>query len=334
MRNFTAGVGRQYIGEIGKTDNGNVVVTTHLYDGKKSLPLDIELYQHADSLPEGKEDPKFKKKPELALGLIDKSLKRGYRPGIILIDSAYGNNKSFLLKLEKKKLKYIGGIAKNRNILVKTPSKELEEIRVDEYAQWLSSEEFKEIQIQGEKPRTVWVAIIEVEISKLEGIRKIAIVTDIRQVALREARGRGSLAPRVLMNAPVFEDAEDIDYLMTNVEGEIVTEQWIVDTYSERNWVEVFYREAKGWLGLKEYQVREQKSLERHFILVFCAYTFILWHKLTGGLRRRWANKPITTFPEALEAFRTAISYRFVEWLNQNRDVFIAYKASLGLVWA
>ncbi len=49
--NFTAGVGRQYIGEIGKTDNGNVVVTTHLYDGKKSLPLDIELYQHCNSLP-------------------------------------------------------------------------------------------------------------------------------------------------------------------------------------------------------------------------------------------------------------------------------------------
>ena len=35
----------------------------------------------------------------------------------------------------------------------------------------------------------------------LEGQRKIAIV----------------------MSAPVFEDAEDIDYLMTNVEGEIVT---------------------------------------------------------------------------------------------------------------
>ena len=310
--NFTAGVGRQYIGEIGKTDNGNVVVTTHLYDGKKSLPLDIELYQHADSLPEGKKDPLFKKKPELALALIDKSLKRGYRPGIVLIDAAYGNNKTFLLELEKKNLKYIGGIAKNRKILVKTKSNQLEEIRVDEYAQWLSSEEFKEIQIQGEKPRTVWVAIIEAEISKLEGQRKIAIV----------------------MNAPVFEEAEDIDYLITNVEGEDVTEQWIVDTYSERNWVEVFYREAKGWLGLKEYQVREKKSLERHFILVFCAYTFILWHKLTGGLRRRWANKPLNTFPEALEAFRTAVSYRFVEWLNHNRDLFAAYKASLGFVWA
>ena len=310
--NFTAGVGRQYIGEIGKTDNGNVVVTTHLYDGKKSLPLDIELYQHGDSLPEGKKDPKFKKKPTLALELIDKSRARGERPGIVLVDSSYGNNTSFLKELETRKLKYIGGIAKNRNIVFKNQSGKTDTIRIDEYAQWISDEEFKEIQIPGEKPRTVWVAIIEVEISKLIGQRKIAIV----------------------MSAPVFEEAEDIDYLITNVEGEDVTEQWIVETYSERNWVEVFYREAKGWLGLSEYQVREKNSLERHFILVFCAYTFILWHKLTGGLRRRWANKPLDTFPEALEAFRTAISYRFVEWLNQNRHVFAAYKASCGFVWA
>ncbi len=253
--NFTAGVGRQYIGEIGKTDNGNVVVTTHLYDGKKSLPLDIGLYQHADSLPEGKEDPKFKKKPELAKTLIDKSLKRGYRPGIVLIDSSYGNNTYFLKYLEEKKLNYIGGMAKNRNILIKDKSGKSEAIRIDEYAQWISSEEFKEIQIQGEKPRTVWVAIIEAEISQLKGQRKIAIV----------------------MNAPVFEDAEDIDYLITNVEGEIVTEQWIVDTYSERNWVEVFYREAKGWLGLKEYQVREKKSERKAFYLgILCLYFYSL----------------------------------------------------------
>ena len=72
--------------------------------------------------------------------------------------------------------------------------------------------------------------------------------------------------------------------------------------------MEFFYREAKGWLGLKEYQVRGEKSIKRHFILVSCAYTFILWHKLTGGLRRHWANKPLNTFTEALEAFRKAVS--------------------------
>jgi SRSO17 transposase len=78
-----------------------VVVTTHLYDGKKSLPLDIELYQHASSLPEGRKDIEFKKKPELALELIDRSLERGYRSGIVLIDAGYGNNIKFLLELEK-----------------------------------------------------------------------------------------------------------------------------------------------------------------------------------------------------------------------------------------
>ena len=39
------------------------MVTTHLYDGKKSLPLDVELYQPASSLPKGKKDEEFQKKP-------------------------------------------------------------------------------------------------------------------------------------------------------------------------------------------------------------------------------------------------------------------------------
>ncbi len=134
----------------------------------------------------------------------------------------------------------------------------------------VAREEFQEIQIPGEKTRTVWVAIISAEISQLKGQRKIAIVTDI-------SRGRGCLAPRVLMNAPVFEEAEDIDYLITNVEGEKVTEQWIVETYGQRNWVEVFYREAKGWLGLGEYQVREKKSERKAFYSgILCLYFYPL----------------------------------------------------------
>ena len=310
--NFTDGVGRQYIGQIGKTDNGVVIVTSHLYDGKKSLPLDIELYKKADSLPEGKEDPEFKKKPEIAINLIDKTLARGYKPGIVLMDAGYGNNTSFLQELENRKLKYIGGIAKNRKVIIQKTENETEEIRVDNLTKALPVEAFTKIQLNLEQPRTVWVAIQQVELSQCKGKKVIAIV----------------------MNADTFETATEIDYLMSNVDLSKATEEWIVKTYSQRNWVEVFYREAKGPLGLNEYQVRDEISLKRHFIMVFCAYTFILWHTLTGGLRRKWANKPLNTFSDALEAFRTAISFRFVKWLNQNWDVFSAYKASLGFVWA
>lgn len=310
--NFTDGVGRQYIGEIGKTDNGIVVVTTHLYDGKKSLPLDLELYQHASSLPEGKKDPLFLKKPELALSLIDRTLNRGYRPGIVLIDAGYGNNTSFLLELEKRQLTYLGGIAKNRRVRVCTVPKSGTSLRAEKLAQSLPQEAFAEVQLNLDKPKTLWVATQDIEISGLSGTRSLVII----------------------MNQPTFDEATEIDYLLTNIKSSVVTPVWAVQTYARRNWVEVFYREAKGGLGLKEYQVRHKQSLMRHFILVMCAYTFILWHQLTGGLRRRWGNKPLKTFTEALEAFRSAMSYRFFRWLQDNQNVFTAYKASLGYIWA
>ena len=307
--NFTDGVGRQYIGEVGKTENGNVIVTTHLYDGVRSFPLDVEIYYKAENFPQGTEDEQFQKKPKIALKLIENCLERNYIPEIILIDGGYGNNSDFLNNLEEKKLKYIGGIAKNRKVKLIKEGKILAEKRIDEVAKLLPREKYKLVEF---KDKQLWVALVNIEMEKLSGIKTIAIV----------------------MNAKSFEKATEIDYLITNEQEEKVTEEWIVSKYSQRNWIEVFYREIKGWLGLSEYQLRNKESLMKHFILVFCAYTFIQWQRLTGGLRRRWANKPLNTFNEALEAFRTAISYRFVKWLNENIDVFIAHKASLGFVWA
>jgi len=309
----TAGIGRQYIGEIGKTDNGVVVVTTHLYDGVKSLPLDVEVYQHASSLAEGKQNPKFVKKPDIALNLVDKCLRRGEKPGVVLVDAGYGNNTNFLKQLELRKLKYIAGLAKNRKVVCQLqPGKEKINIRLDDLAKRLEPQAFTAIELELEVNRTVWVATIEVEISALDETRTIAIV----------------------MNAASLEQATEISYLITNVAHEKATCDRIIKTYSQRNWVEVFYREAKGWLGLREYQTRSIRSLHRHLILVFCAYSFIIWQQLTGGLRRRWANKPLNTFTDALSAFRTAISYRFVGWLQENSDVFASHLANLGLVWA
>ncbi len=213
--NFTDGVGRQYIGEIGKTDNGIVTVTTHIYDRKKSLPLDIELYQHANSLAEGKKDKEFKKKPELALELIDRSLARGYQPKIILVDAGYGNNTSFLRELEERKQKYLGGIAKNRKLTIKNVEGVEEKIRIDELAKRLSKKDFKQVNLDLNKPKTVWVATFSAKVSRLKEEKTFAIV----------------------MNANCFDEATDIDYFITNIEASKVTPEWVVNTYSQRNWI-------------------------------------------------------------------------------------------------
>jgi len=287
-----------------------VAVTTHMYDGRKSVPLDVELYQHASSLPEGKEDEEFEKKPELAIKLIERSLARGYRPEIVLVDAGYGNNSTFLKALEERKLKYIAGGAKNRKVVIKEREQE-KKIRLDELAKSIPSEEFKPVELNVEKPKRVWVALVKGRTLSQKELRILAIV----------------------MNASCISEAANIDYLITNVKEEKVTAEWLVLTYSKRNWVEVFYREVKGWLGWREAQVRDNLSLLRHLILVFCAYTFIIYHKLTGGLRRQWANRPLNTLAEALSAFRAALSFRFYNWLQENWDVFTAYQEDLGWLW-
>ncbi|MEY2833313.1 MAG: hypothetical protein RLZZ574_2572 [Cyanobacteriota bacterium] len=311
--NFTEGVGRQYIGEIGKTDNGIVIVTTHLYDGARSLPLDVELYQKSDSFPEGKEAKNFRKKPDIALELVNQTIKRKYYPGIVLIDGGYGNNSTFLKELEARKLNYIGGLAKNRLASVINPEtgEQQSEKRLDEIIFSLPKKDFEAVTLELDKPKTVWVATIQAKTNGLKNKRTIAIV----------------------MNASSPESATEIDYLITNEEGNKVTREWIVKTFSQRNYIEKFYREAKGWLGLKEYQVRKKESLIRHFILVFTAYTFILYQQLMGGLRKRYANKSLTTFAETLEAFWTGVSYNFFCWLQDNRELFAKHKGNRGFIW-
>ena len=49
----------------------------------------------------------------------------------MLIDAGYGNNTTFLLELEKRRLKYLGGLAKNRKVIIETEANKLQEIRLD-----------------------------------------------------------------------------------------------------------------------------------------------------------------------------------------------------------
>ena len=238
---------------------------------------------------------------------------RKYRPGIVLIDGGYGNNSTFLQQLEKLKLNYIGGLAKNRlaSVINSETGEKQSEKRLDEIIFSLSKEDFEAVTLELDQPKTVWVAKLEAETNGLQGQRTIAIV----------------------MNASSPESATEIDYLITNESGKKITGEWIVKNFSNRNYIEKFYREAKGWLGLKEYQMRKKEALIRHFILVFTAYTFIIYQQLMGGLRKRYAKKSLATFAETLEAFLTGVSYNFLGWLQNNMELFAEHKANRGFVW-
>lgn len=87
----------------------------------------------------------------------------------MVIDAGYGNSTSFLLELEKRRLKYLGGLAKNRKITINSSENIQLPIRLNELAGSTPPEAFTEIQLNLEQPRTVCVVTKAVKISNLEG---------------------------------------------------------------------------------------------------------------------------------------------------------------------
>jgi hypothetical protein len=308
----TPGVGRQYIGQFGKVDNGIVTVTSHAFDGTKGLPLDIKLYKHATSLPDGKEDPEFCKKPELAKQLIDACLARGLSPGLVLLDAGYGNNGPLLKYLEEKELTYIACVSSSRIVWFQLDGdNQPQKHKLEDVAKTLNQDAFVEVELPLDKPRKVWTAVISAGLPKFTGKRIFAIQ----------------------INAPTIAEATEVDYYITNADEESASAAFIVKCYSHRNWIEVFYRETKGWLGLTEYQVRDEISMMRHWAIVSNAFTFIHYLRLNGGLRR-WSTQPLNTFTDAYNAYRAAVEFLIVRFVNCFPDVFAAHRSNLGLRWA
>jgi SRSO17 transposase len=86
----TAHVARQYLGSVGKTDNGIVVVSTLWADERVYYPLHVSAYTPAGRLPGGVNDPGFATKPQLAAGLVQRALAAGIPFAAVVADSLYG----------------------------------------------------------------------------------------------------------------------------------------------------------------------------------------------------------------------------------------------------
>ncbi|MFI0967716.1 transposase [Streptomyces sp. NPDC021080] len=85
----TAHVGRQWLGRLGKTDNGIVTVTTVWTDGRVYYPLHATPYTPAHHFARGRSDPAFRTKPQLAAALAARSKEAGFDCRAVVADCAY-----------------------------------------------------------------------------------------------------------------------------------------------------------------------------------------------------------------------------------------------------
>jgi SRSO17 transposase len=74
----TAHVGRQYLGNLGKIDNGVVCLTSLWADEGVYYPLEIEPYTPESYFAKGKNDPNFRTKLKIALQLVHQAIQQGW----------------------------------------------------------------------------------------------------------------------------------------------------------------------------------------------------------------------------------------------------------------
>src|SRR5204862_8193744 len=90
----TAHVGRQYLGKLGKVDNGVVSVTSLWADEEVYYPVDFEPYTPAHHFEKGEDDPAFRTKLTIALQLVRRAMEVGIPFRAIVADNFYGEDRS------------------------------------------------------------------------------------------------------------------------------------------------------------------------------------------------------------------------------------------------
>jgi SRSO17 transposase len=255
----TAHVGRQYLGNRGKIENGVVSVGSVWADESVYYPLAVEPYTPERWFADGKADPAFRTKPQLALALVDQALTQGWPCRAVIADGLYGEHHGFTGGLAQRGVPYV--VALKPSHAWWAPVEAIGAAwQVAAAGGWHSPELPGAWQAITRHFRdghtTTWWA--------LEGIAGPYGPDRVRRLVI------ATVDPATLPEAATW-------YLETNLPRESADLAEVVRLYGLRNWVEQAYKQVKASLGWSQYQVRSDRAMRRHWALVQCAFAFCWW---------------------------------------------------------
>jgi hypothetical protein len=270
----TAHVGRQWLANIGKTDNGVVSVTSLWADEGVYYPVDFEPYTPAHHFQSSRNDPDFRTKLKIASQLVGLAMGRGIPFRAVVADPFYGEDWGFKRSLEEFGAGYVLALKPSHAWWHKVG-----EIGSPWEAAVTAGEGWEDERHPGEWVKVmrhfrdgheeVWWAL-EVDVGPYgpqREWRSVVATTDPKELpdkatcylttnlphpdSLKRSREEGALAPADLSE--------------------------VVRLYGLRMWVEQSYKQVKHVLGWSDYQVRSELAIRRHWQLVCCAFSFCWW---------------------------------------------------------
>ncbi len=287
---YSAGVARQWCGVLAKVDNcqsgvflayassaGHTLLDRRLYLPEEWFEGDSEDRRKRCGIPD---EVEFASKPELAWQMVQHAIEQDVLPfQWVTCDEAFGDNTGLLDRIDEAGVWYFADVSRSTRLWAECPETYVPEydglgrppskprlaedapdpVRVDELAENLSDDAWNRHQVKaGEK------GPIEAEFAF------------IRATAVRD----GLPGPEiwVIFRRGLGEDAE-LKYFLSNAPANIDPQELV--RISGMRWpIEVCFEEAKGELGMDEYQTRSWLGWHHHMTLVILAHHFLVRMRL------------------------------------------------------
>jgi SRSO17 transposase len=289
-------------------------VTSHYVSGPVRFPVDLRLYRRYEEMTRWEEfvrkhfpdreipkrkkeraqfhkvvdpvllqdpdfqtlDQQFRTKIALAIELLEAALRRKLPFGVVLFDSWY-LAEEFVAVLQRRKKDWISILKKNRNletnsfVLKDADGKRIPldgpHISVEDLVPLIPATAYRAVTV-GET--TYWTFTLAVRIPSLGKVRLV--------ISFEKADLTGTYAVLV---------TNRVDWTALRV----------IATYLLRWPIETFYQDGKEHLGLDEYRMRDAEAIQKHWCLVFVAYSLLHLDCLPPSPTK--SRLPIKTIGEA-----------------------------------
>lgn len=264
------GTKRQYTGSAGKITNCQVGVSLTVATATEHLPIDFELYipkewcndparRREARIPD---DMKFRTKLELAREQIRRAIANGVPPGIVLVDTVYGNSSKFRRALRQLGLQYAVAVKSNTKVwlLDKHDRRHGQAMTVAELA--------RQIVGRGGFRRTTWREGTKGTMSARFAMRRVLPIAD---------EGARRAEKEVLWLLMEWEDgeAEPNKFYLLRMPKHLTKKQAV--RHVKQRWrTERGYQDMKGQLGLDHFEGRRFRGWHHHVSVVLSCYAFIV----------------------------------------------------------
>lgn len=289
----SVGVARQYLGSIGKVDNGQVAVFAAISQGDDVGMVDTRLYLpkawtedkiRCDIAGVPIEEQEYRSKPSLALEMIQQ-MNDEVKYDWVGADSIYGNSKDLRQGLQQLEQLFVMDVAETLLVYLEDPQPYVPVAnpgRGRNNSSYVS--DYKSLKLRDLQKGITdlqWKTYTIRKGTKGPMIRKV-VVLDV--YVWSEKRVTTAKAEKLRLIISCNTDGSEIKYSLTNdvnlPKCEKLSDWGALYRQMQRYWVERGIQDCKDTLGMTDYQVRGWRAWYHHMTLTIMALHYMLEEKV------------------------------------------------------